>query len=111
MIYLLWLFYLAGWLTVILDRAYKSAKNPLTPWDSIGDYFKRWFPGILRNFMISTAAFVAVAQTDFFLTQGLPFATGEFKTVAFPLVKSVLFGISSDKVADLLVSGGTFLTS
>ena len=112
MTYLLWAFYLTGWLTVILKRAYDSSKNPLTPWDNVAAYFARWLPGIIMNFGITTALFLGVWRDTSFLTKMLE-AVGVHKDVQVPLnpFTAIMFGIASDKIADIIISALTYLIS
>jgi hypothetical protein len=105
MIYLLWFLYIFGWLGIILKRAYKSARNPNTPWDNIATYFKMWLPGIMLNFGITTALFVSVWRDTSFLTNSLLYF-GVHKDVQIPLnpVTAILFGVASDQIADIIIS-------
>jgi hypothetical protein len=100
----LWMWYLLAWAAVILKRAYKSAKNPYTPWSGIAEYFKLWGPGIFFNLVCSTALFVTVWRDTTFLTKML-LMFGMHKDIQIPLnpVTAVAFGISSDQVGDTFI--------
>lgn len=104
MIYLLWAFYLLGGLGVLLKRAYKSAKDQNTPWQSVPQYCKVHAPEILTNFVISTALFWSVWRDTSFLTKML-LMVGVTKDVQVPLnpLTAALYGVFSDQVVDLIV--------
>lgn len=110
MIYLLFAFYLIGGLGVLLKRAYKSAKNPDTPWDNVGAYCKQHAPDILTNFAVSTALFIGVWRDTSFLTKMLALV-GVVKDVQVPLnpLTAVLYGVASDSIADAIISAATYL--
>ena len=112
MIFILWAFYLVGWLGMILKRAYKSAKNPLTPWVDVPEYFKLWLPGIMINFAITTALFIGVWRDTAFLSKML-LMVGVHKDVEVPLnpLTAVIFGIASDQLADMILSAWNYVMS
>ena len=112
MIFALWAFYLLGWFGMILKRAYKSAKNPLTPWENVPEYFKLWLPGIMINFGVTTALFVGVWRDTAFLTKML-LMVGVQKDISIPLnpFTAVLFGIASDQLADLIITSFSYVVS
>jgi hypothetical protein len=105
MIYLLFAFYLLGGVGVLLNHAYKSAKSPLTPWDSVPDYCKLHAPHILMNFGVSTAIFLGVWRDTTFLTKML-LLVGVHKDIQIPLnpLTAILFGIAGDPIADVIIS-------
>jgi hypothetical protein len=109
MIYLLFAFYLIGGLGVLLKRAYKSAKNPDTPWDNVSAYCKQHAPDILTNFAVSTALFIGVWRDTAFLTKMLALV-GVQKDIEIPLnpLTSVLYGVAGDPIADALISVATW---
>ena len=110
MIYLLFAFYLIGGLGVLLKRAYKSAKNPDTPWDNVAGYCKQHAPDILTNFAVSTALFIGVWRDTSFLTKMLALV-GVNKDIQVPLnpLTAVLYGVAGDPIADALISAATFI--
>jgi hypothetical protein len=112
MIYLLFAFYLIGGLGVLLKRAYKSAKDPDKPWTNVYGYCAVHAPDILLNFAVSTALFLSVWRDTSFITKGFHML-GIQQDIVVPLnyVTAVIFGATSDPIADGLISAGAFLVN
>jgi hypothetical protein len=110
MIYLLFAFYLIGGVGVLLKRAYKSAKNPDTPWDNVRGYCAQHAPDILVNFAVSTALFIGVWRDTSFLTKMLALI-GVQRDIQVPLnpLTAVLYGVAGDPIADAMISAATFV--